>query len=46
MLRKLRVEYPGAMYPVMSRGNRGKNQGEYNSGELRCETAEAKDERI
>jgi hypothetical protein len=51
MHRKLRIEYPGAMYHVMSRGDRREDiflddVGEHHSGELRRESAEAKAERL
>ena len=42
MPRKLRVEYPGAMYLARTEGK----LGERHSGELRLETAKAKAERV
>jgi hypothetical protein len=48
MPRQLRIQYPGAMYHVISRGNRRQDifLGEHHYGQLRLETAEAKGERI
>jgi thioesterase domain-containing protein len=55
MPRKIRVEYPGTIYHVLSRGDKGENiflermdrqLGNHHSGQLRQESAEAKAEQI
>jgi hypothetical protein len=46
MPRQLRIQYPGALYHVMSRGNRWAAISLDDVGELRRETAEAKGQRI